>query len=129
MQGMTIKKANPNLIARLNELNEKGLSKSEMARIAGVSKQAVTGWFRTGTMSKNSALAIAEATGISVAWLLGENVEENSGLTPNEAEMLQLYRQLPEPDQKNMIAAFGARLKELDEFVDSYVRKRFKDIE
>ncbi len=126
MRVMTIKKTNPNLISRLTELNEKGLSKSEMARIAGVSKQAVTGWFRTGTMSKNSALAISDAMGVSIAWLLGEDVEENSGLTPNEAEMLQLYRQLPEADQENMIAAFGLRLKELDDFTEKYLQRRNK---
>jgi hypothetical protein len=41
------------LVARLTELNVKGFSKTEMAKIAGVSKQAVSGWFKTGELAKN----------------------------------------------------------------------------
>lgn len=99
-----------------------------MARIAGVSKQAVSGWFRTGTISKKSALAIAEAAGVSIAWLYGESVEE-TGLAADEVELLMLYRQLPQPEQRNMIAVFGARLKELDEYVENYARRRIKGTE
>jgi hypothetical protein len=36
-----------------------------MAKIAGVSKQAVSGWFKTGRISKESALALADAAGVS----------------------------------------------------------------
>jgi transcriptional regulator with XRE-family HTH domain len=120
---------NPLIISRLSEINDRGISKAEMARIAQISPQAVNNWFKRGNLSKESAMAIAEAAGVSVAWILGEDVEENTGLTPDEAEMLHLYRQLPEPEQRNMIAVFGARLKELDEFVERYVRKRAKGIE
>ncbi|HGM5416881.1 TPA: helix-turn-helix domain-containing protein [Serratia liquefaciens] len=126
MQPMTTNTNHPDLIARLTELNQKGISKADMSRIAGVSKQAVSGWFKTGTISKKSALAISEAAGVSVAWLYGESVEEKSGLAADEVELLHLYRQLPEAEQKNMIAAFSSRLKELDDFVEKYVRKRVK---
>lgn len=126
---MITKNTNIGLISRLSELAQKGFTKTEMARVAGVSKQAVTGWFKTGKLSKESALAVAEAAGVSVAWLLGEDVNEDSGLNDNESELLKLYRQLPDAEQKNMIAAFNARLKELDEFVEKYVRKRVKDNE
>ncbi|KFK94561.1 MULTISPECIES: helix-turn-helix domain-containing protein [unclassified Serratia (in: enterobacteria)] len=125
---MTTKTERPDLVSRLTEINQKGISKTDMARIAGVSKQAVSGWFRTGTISKKSALAIAEAAGVSVAWLYGESVEE-TGLSADEMELLKLYRQLPEPEQRNMLAVFGARLKELDEFVERYVRRRAKGSE
>ncbi|MEX3004193.1 helix-turn-helix domain-containing protein [Serratia sp. JSRIV001] len=126
---MTTNTEQPDLISRLTEINQKGISKADMARIAGVSKQAVSGWFRTGTISKKSALAIAEAAGVSVAWLYGESVEKKSGLGADEMELLRLYRQLPEPEQRNMIAVFGARLKELDEYVEKYARKRIKGVE
>lgn len=126
MLSMTTKNPNNGLISRLTELNNKGLSKSEMARVANVSKQAVTGWFRTGTISKASALAVAEAGGVSIAWLLGEDVDEGSGLKARELQMLELFRQLPETEQDRMIDLFQLRLKELDDYVEKYLRGRYK---
>ncbi|MCS5946282.1 helix-turn-helix domain-containing protein [Klebsiella variicola subsp. variicola] len=41
-----------------------------MARIAGVTPQAVNGWFKKGVISKKSAIALAEAANVSVTWLL-----------------------------------------------------------
>lgn len=120
------KEPNQSLIARLTELNEKGFSKTEMAKIANVSKQAVTGWFRTGKISKESALAIADAAGVSVPWLLGEDVGERDGLKPDEQRLLELYRQLPSEEQQNMLRIFSLRLKELDELVKKYMQGRIK---
>ncbi|MFP2467697.1 helix-turn-helix domain-containing protein [Pseudescherichia vulneris] len=114
------------LVSRLKELNQKGFSKSDMAKAANVSKQAVTGWFKNGSISKASALGVAEAAGVSVAWLLGEDVSEESGLKSNEQEMLRLYRQLPETEQERMIDLFRLRLKELDDYVEKYLRGRYK---
>lgn len=126
MFSMTKKTPDNGLIARLTELNNKGLSKSDMARVANVSKQAVTGWFRTGTISKASAIAVAEAGGVSIAWLLGEDVDEISGLKERERQMLELFRQLPEPEQDKMVSLFQTRLKEIDEYVEKYLRGRYK---
>ncbi|WP_413724698.1 helix-turn-helix domain-containing protein [Sodalis sp. RH16] len=126
---MTIKKTDSDLVARLTELNNKGLSKSDMARVANVSKQAVTGWFRTGSISKTSAIAVAEAGGVSLAWLLGENVDEGTGLKTKEQKMLELFRQLPGDEQDRMIDMFQLRLKELDDYMEKYLRGRYKPIE
>ncbi len=112
------------LISRLAELNKKGFSKTEMARVAGVSKQAVSSWFKTGRISKSSALAIADAAGVSVPWLLGEDVGEKDGLKPDEQRLLELYRQLPEEEQQNMMRIFSLRLKELDELYAKYMNRR-----
>ncbi|MFP1828231.1 helix-turn-helix domain-containing protein [Lonsdalea quercina] len=114
------------LISRLAELNKKGFSKADMARAANVSKQAVTGWFKTGTISKASALAVADASGVSIAWLFGKKVDEDSGLKDREIRMLNLFRQLPEPEQDHMIDSFQGRLRELDDYVESYLRGRMK---
>lgn len=114
------------LLARLIEITEKGITKADMARIAKVTPQAVNGWFKKGTMSKSSAIAVAEAAGVSLAWLLGEAVDEGSGLRKKERELLELFNQLPESEQDNMIAAFSMRLKELDAFVEQYLQKRSK---
>jgi len=115
------------LVARLTELNVKGFSKTEMAKIAGVSKQAVSGWFKTGRISKESALALADAAGVSVPWLLGEDVGEKDGLKPDEQRLLELYRQLPdEEEQQNILRIISLRLKELDELYAKYMGRRIK---
>jgi hypothetical protein len=100
-----------------------------MARFASVTPQAVNGWFKNGAISKKSAIAIAEAAGVSVTWLLGEEVSENAGLKAGEAKMLQLYRQLPESEQEKMIDLFQLRLKEIDDYVEKYLRGRVKGID
>ncbi|EML4683354.1 TPA: helix-turn-helix domain-containing protein [Citrobacter farmeri] len=114
------------LVARLEEITQRGISKAEMARIAGVTPQAVNGWFKKGVISKKSAIAIAAAANVSVTWLLGEKVAEDSGLKPNENKMLSLFRQLPESEQEKMIDLFTIRLKEIDDYVEKYLRGRFK---
>ncbi|WP_373855369.1 transcriptional regulator [Lonsdalea populi] len=116
---MLMKDLDHRLISRLAELNINGFSKADMARAANVSKQAVTGWFRTGTISKASALAVADASGVSVAWLFGKKVDEGSALKEREMRMLKLFRQLPEPEQDHMIDLFQVRLTKIDEYVES----------
>ncbi|EOZ2168082.1 DNA-binding protein [Klebsiella quasipneumoniae] len=121
-----IEELNNQLIARLEEITQRGISKADMARIAGVTPQAVNGWFKKGVISKKSAIALAEAANVSVTWLLGEKVSEDSGLKPNESKMLRLFRQLPEAEQERMIDTFEVRLKEIDDYVEKYLRGRFK---
>ena len=124
----SMRKEEPNLVLveRLTEITNRGVTKADMARIAGVTPQAVNGWFKKGVISKKSALAIAEAVGISVAWLLGEDVGEKDGLKPDEQRLLELYRQLPEDEQRNMLRIVSLRLKELDELYAKYIGRRFK---
>ena len=123
-----MRKEEPNLVLveRLTEITDRGVTKADMARIAGVTPQAVNGWFKKGVISKKSALAIADAVGISVAWLLGEGVGEKDGLKPDEQRLLELYRQLPEEEQQNMLRIFAIRLKELDELYEKYMKGRIR---
>ena len=123
-----MRKEEPNLalVERLTEITDRGVTKADMARIAGVTPQAVNGWFKKGVISKKSALAIADAVGISVAWLLGEDVGEKDGLKPHEQRLLELYRQLPEEEQQNMLRIVSLRLKELDELYAKYMKGRIK---
>ncbi|HBX4660810.1 TPA: transcriptional regulator, partial [Klebsiella pneumoniae] len=83
-------------------------------------------WFKTGRISKESALAIADAVGVSVPWLLGEDVGEKNGLKADEQRLLELYRQLPEDEQQNMLRIVSLRLKELDELYAKYMGRRIK---
>lgn len=124
----TMRKEEPNLVLveRLTEITDRGVTKADMARIAGVTPQAVNGWFKKGVISKKSALSIADAVGISVAWLLGEDVGEKDGLKPDEQRLLELYRQLPEEEQQNMLRIVSLRLKELDELYAKYMGRRIK---
>lgn len=122
-----IKERNESLIKRLEELNRKGMSKTDMASIANVSKQAVTGWFKTGAISKKSAIAIADAAGVSVAWLLGENVDEESGLSNRKRKLLELFNQLPEDDQDKFLTMMKVRLEEIDNFIAQYQKTRLTD--
>ncbi|MCP6042888.1 transcriptional regulator, partial [Klebsiella pneumoniae] len=71
-------------------------------------------------------LAIADAAGVSVPWLLGEDVGEKDGLKPDEQRLLELYRQLPEEEQENMLRIFALRLKELDELYEKYMKGRIR---
>jgi hypothetical protein len=57
---------------------------------------------------------------------LGEEVGEQDGLKPDEQRLLELYRQLPEEEQQNMMRIFSLRLKELDELYAKYMNRRIK---
>lgn len=114
-------------VLRLNEIIEqKGISKADMARICGVSSQSVNNWFVRGTIGKSSAIKLADALGVSLAWLLGQDVDQKDGLKPDEQRLLELYRQLPEEEQQNMLRIFALRLKELDELYERYMKGRIK---
>ncbi|MFW3570163.1 helix-turn-helix domain-containing protein [Kosakonia cowanii] len=114
-------------VQRLNEILElKNLTKSDMARICGVSAQSVNNWFVRGTIGKSSAIKLAEALGVSLEWILGQEVGEKDGLKPDEQRLLELYRQLPEEEQQNMLRIFAIRLKELDELYEKYMKGRIR---
>ncbi|MBS0967638.1 helix-turn-helix domain-containing protein [Chimaeribacter arupi] len=116
------------LAVRLDELlRMKGISKAEMARIAGVSPQSVNGWYRRGQISKTSALRLCATLSVPLPWLLGEEVEPESGLTSRQQRMLDLFDQLPDLEQENMLAVFEQRLKELDALTESYLLRRKRD--
>jgi len=114
-------------VQRLNEVLElKNLTKSDMARICGVSAQSVNNWFVRGTIGKSSAIKLADALGVSLEWILGQDVGEKDGLKPDEQRLLELYRQLPEEEQQNMLRIFAIRLKELDELYEKYMKGRIR---
>lgn len=114
-------------VRRLNEIMEqRRITKADMARICGVSSQSVNNWFVRGTIGKSSAIKLADALGVSLAWLLGQDVDAKGGLKPDEQRMLELYRQLPSEEQENMLRIFAIRLKELDELYEKYMKGRVR---
>ncbi|TDV76780.1 helix-turn-helix protein [Enterobacter asburiae] len=123
-------KINHPQVQRLNEVLElKNLTKSDLARICGVSAQSVNNWFVRGTIGKSSAIKLADALGVSLEWILGQEVGEKDGLKPDEQRLLELYRQLPEEEQKNMLRIFAIRLKELDQLYEKYMKGRIRNQE
>ena len=117
-------------VQRLNEILEiKKLTKSDMARICGVSAQSVNNWFVRGTIGKSSAMKLADALGVSLEWVLGQEVGEKDGLKADEQRLLELYRQLPEDEQENMLRVFSIRLKELDAMYEKYMKGRIRSAE
>lgn len=117
------------IIQRLNEIIEtKRISKADIARICGVSSQSVNNWFVRGAIGKSSAIKLADALGVSLEWVLGQDVDANDGLRPDEKRLLELYNQLPnEEEQQNMLRIVSLRLKELDELYAKYMGRRIKE--
>ncbi|HDU8101329.1 TPA: helix-turn-helix transcriptional regulator [Klebsiella pneumoniae] len=115
-------------VQRLNEIIEmKRISKADIARICGVSSQSVNNWFVRGAIGKSSAIKLADALGVSLEWVLGQDVDANDGLRPDEKRLLELYNQLPnEEEQQNMLRIVSLRLKELDELYAKYMGRRIK---
>ncbi|EJG2384908.1 helix-turn-helix domain-containing protein [Kluyvera ascorbata] len=115
-------------VQRLEEILElKKLTKSDMARICGVSAQSVNNWFVRGTIGKSSAIKLAEALGVSLEWVLGQEVDERDGLKSDERRLLELYRQLPDDEEKqNFLRIISIRLKELDAMYEKYMKGRIK---
>ncbi|EOD4284037.1 MULTISPECIES: helix-turn-helix domain-containing protein [Klebsiella] len=115
-------------VKRLNEIIEqKRISKADIARICGVSSQSVNNWFVRGAIGKSSAIKLADALGVSLEWVLGQDVDSKDGLRPDERRLLELYNQLPnEEEQQNMLRIVSLRLKELDELYAKYMGRRIK---
>lgn len=113
---------------RLYEILElKKLTKADIARICGVSAQSVNNWFVRGTIGKSSAIKLADALGVSLEWILGQDVDEKDGLKADEKRLLSLYRQLPDDEEKqNLLRIISLRLKELDQLYEKYMKGRIK---
>jgi Helix-turn-helix. len=115
------------LVERLTELTNRGITKSDMARWANITPQSVNGWFKKGVISKSSAIKVAEAAGVSVTWLLGEDVDQGNGLNDKQQKLIKAFNQLPPDDQDKFITMMNVRLKEIDDFIEQYKRMRLKD--
>ncbi|MDK1182943.1 MULTISPECIES: helix-turn-helix domain-containing protein [Cronobacter] len=109
------------LAVRLSELMAVNhWSRSDMAKIADVSPTSVTNWFKRGTISKESAAKLASASRTSLSWIL-TGVEEGGGVfSADELELIDVYRELPPVERRNMLSAFQMRLQQLKEFYANY---------
>lgn len=76
-------------------LKDRGLRAADLARMIGVSPQAVNGWLSRGTIRKDYAVAVAKLVGISAEELLAGSDDVGApALDPEESELVRMYRTL-----------------------------------
>ncbi|MGL5386682.1 MAG: helix-turn-helix domain-containing protein [Serratia sp. (in: enterobacteria)] len=127
----------PAIAARLYQLmNETGVNKSGLARICGVSPQAAGRWFTKGKMSKDSALKISEAFGVSLTWLLSDAEDVDDQVFDNQfilsekhKNLLRLFDRLPETEQDNHLETLKIKVENYDKlFFEMLKGRNIKEI-
>lgn len=127
--------ATPPLADRLYLLMKRsGVNKSGLARICGISPQAAGKWFSTGNISKDSALKLANAFGVSLAWLLGDDpvdteLPEGYSYSPESLDdrhitLLKLFDRLPESEKDNHIDALRVMVENYDNLFKELLKNR-----
>ncbi|WP_315707427.1 helix-turn-helix domain-containing protein [Brenneria uluponensis] len=123
---------NEKIAARLKEARErKGISQKVLADWCGWAQSRI-GNYETGSRSigADDAMVLASVLDITPSELMfGDNGDPSQWMGDREQKMLELFRQLPEAEQNRMIDLFQLRLKELDEYVDKYLRGRYKPVD
>ena len=119
---------NSSIAARLKQAREqKGLSQAKLAELCGWVQSRI-GNYEAGRRSVgvDDAMTIAQALGINPAEVIFGDDHAESWLTPRHRKLIALFDQLPESEQDRMMDTFQLRLKEIDEYVEKYLRGRFK---
>ncbi|ENZ7523305.1 MULTISPECIES: helix-turn-helix domain-containing protein [Klebsiella pneumoniae complex] len=107
---------------------EKGMSQGQLAKLCGWSGASRVANYEYGTrnVGVDDALSLAKALGTTpVMILFGEQSDPSNWLTDKQKKVLSLFNQLPEAEQERMIDTFELRLKEIDEYVEKYLRGRY----
>lgn len=115
---------------RLKALRErKNISQAQLSKMCGWATASRVGNYELGTrnIGVDDAVVLARILDTSPSYLLFGD-EENRGqeLPEKQRRMLQLFNQLPEAEQDRMIDLFEIRLKEIDDYVEKYLKGRFK---
>lgn len=117
-------------------LNETGITQSELGRRVGATSQSVNGWCQSGILPRKDVLdLLPKATGKPLYWFFMEDGEEGDvperpvqgeSITLNDRQkrLLEVFDQLPTTEQDRFIDLAGTRLKELDDFMAEYQRRR-----
>lgn len=121
---------NDKIAMRLKERRQKlGLSQGKLAEICGWTQSRI-GNYEAGSrnVGVHDAVVLGKALGISPPELLfGEQESSELWLNESQRKLLELFNQLPGSEQQRMIELFEVRLKEIDEYVEKYLRGRLKD--
>jgi transcriptional regulator with XRE-family HTH domain len=113
-----------NIAARLKSaIAAAKVPKTALATACGVSDQAVTGWTKTGRISKKNLPTIAKALQVSVHWLLtGEesapalppNAANEDALSRQEQIILELFRDLTDNQKAEAVRSLEAQKQQND---------------
>lgn len=98
-----------------------------LAKLCGWSGSSRIANYEAGTRSigAEDAITLGQVLGISPAELMfGKQENANSWLSDNQQKLLELFNQLPASEQTRMLDLFEIRLKEIDEYVEQYLRSR-----
>lgn len=121
---------NDEIAMRLKGRRQKlGLSQGKLAEICGWTQSRI-GNYEAGSrnVGVNDAVVLGEALGISPPELLfGEKDSSQAWLSDQHKKLLELFNQLPSSEQQRMIDLFEVRLKEIDDYVETYLRNRLKN--
>lgn len=106
-----------------DQLDEKGMSMSELARQVGIAKSTMSRYFnRTREFPLNKTDDFAKALGMTPEYLLGIQKENNI-----EPEILTIFNQLDEEHQENVVDYATALLNEQVSMKTSTVLEKYKD--
>jgi len=98
------------VITSIKELRQRaGLTQTELARRAGVSKQAVSQWEagQSKSLSADNLFKVAEVLGVEAKVLLSSRSPSES-LLPQEQKLLNNFRALTEKERKAVLALIAA---------------------
>ncbi len=132
MNKMINKNTNNPLSERLNKLIEvKSITKSDMAKICGVTPQSVNGWYIRGSIGKESAIKLADHLNVSVAWLLGEgdaSIDDldlpKPELSEKEKLLLKLFNELPESESNELLKTLTEKKYYYDKLLKELLQKK-----
>ncbi|EKQ5340729.1 helix-turn-helix domain-containing protein [Salmonella enterica] len=121
---------NDEIAMRLKERRQKlGLSQGKLAEICGWTQSRIGNYEAASrNVGVYDAVVLGEALGISPPELLfGERDSSQAWLSDQHKKLLELFNQLPSSEQQRMIDLFEVRLKEIDDYVETYLRNRLKN--
>lgn len=110
---------------------EKGLSQGQLAKRCGWSGASRIANYEYGTrnVGVDDAMILAKALSTTPMMILfGEQGDSSQWLTDKQKKVLSLFEQLPESEQERMIDLFEVRLQEIDDYVNKYLRGRYKPV-
>ncbi|WP_188240034.1 helix-turn-helix domain-containing protein [Serratia marcescens] len=118
---------------RLKSLREKkNLSQAQLSKLCGWSTASRVGNYELGVrnVGVDDAVILAKVLGTTPSELLfGDQGDPSNWLTDKQKKVIDLFNQLPEAEQERMIVLFQLRLKEIDDYVEKYLRGRYKPAE
>lgn len=92
---------------RINEvLKENNLRRADLSRGTGINANTIKGWGDGKIPSAIAAQKVAQYLGVSLDWLVtgeGETPPINKAFTPEEQELIDIFRILDERDKRDLL--------------------------